>query len=718
MDIQAYFEEWSRCPGETVRMAISTPHPSVRATLVRLVSGPGQGETIEGRTVDFSSALDATVPGRVQNTVVGSYAQLPLPAAIAGGAVSVHCWAWPTVPERKAPQTIWSLGEMAMVIAGGAIQLCSRDETILSIEQAVVARNWYSIVATIANGQALIDLRRIGGKVGAHRVATAKTSAEVSATTLVLAASGIDAVGSPLKPYNGKIDSPTLYTAGLAGQTVAALHAGRQPDADAWASWTLDHDFAAEAIAPAFPGGRPGRLFNGAERGVTGRNWDGRSDSFLEVPGQYCALQFHDDDMVEANWDYDLAFRLPETLSSGVYAVRLDAGGSRNHFPLFVRETAGGGAPVLFLAPTNTYLAYANDHLAALDFSSLMPHEKVVPHDEQYLFAHREPGRSCYDTHGDGTPVRYSSRRRPLFNVRPGFPNWLTGSYRHFPVDMYIIEWLEHVGIGYAVATDEDLEREGRSLLDRHAVVVTGSHPEYWTRAGLDIVDGYLGEGGRIMYLGGNGFYWVTSRYADKPSVIEVRRDNSGTRCWDAPYGERTHVASSELGGIWRSRGRGPNRMLGVGFASEGWSRGCGYRRLDASYNSPAAKFFNGVPEEVVGDYGHVLGGAVGDEVDRFDIALGSPEHAYLLGTSTGLGNEYQLVIEDMTLSMPDQGGAQRPDMVRADMVLFPIDGGGCVFSVGSITYGGALAWNSCDNGLSRLTANVLTAFASAEPVL
>ena len=84
---------------------------------------------------------------------------------------------------------------------------------------------------------------------------------------------------------------------------------------------------------------------------------------------------------------------------------------------------------------------------------------------------------------------------------------------------------------------------------------------------------------------------------------------------------------------------------------------------------------------------------------------------------ASALGNEYQLVIEDMTLSMPDQGGAQRPDMVRADMVLFPIDGGGCVFSVGSITYGGALAWNGCDNGLSRLTANVLTAFASRKPV-
>jgi N,N-dimethylformamidase len=201
--------------------------------------------------------------------------------------VSVHCWAWPTVPAREAPQTIWSLGATALVIANGAIHLRSLGETILSIEQALVARNWYSIIATIADGQALIDLQRIGGKVGAHRVATAKTSAQVSATTLTLAASGLDSIGSPLEPYNGKIDSPALYLTGLAGQTAAALHAGKHPDAKAWASWALDRDFAAEAIAPTFPGGRPGQLVNGAERGVTGRNWDGRSDSFLEVPGQY-----------------------------------------------------------------------------------------------------------------------------------------------------------------------------------------------------------------------------------------------------------------------------------------------------------------------------------------------------------------------------------------------------------------------------------------------
>jgi N,N-dimethylformamidase len=707
MDIQAYFEEWSCKGGDVVRLAISTPHKSVHASLVRLVSGPGRNDNIEGTVVDFASVLDRAIPGGVQSTVVGSYAEFPLPSPIEGSPISVHCWAWPTVPERDTPQAVWSLGDLALVMVTGGLELRAGNVTLAHLPNAIIARHWYSILTTINDGDVSIDLRRLDAKVGAHRTARATTGTMTNADTLLLAASGVGPSGLPLEPYNGKIDSPTLHRAKPSAEMIAAWHAGKSPAQPAWAAWTLGRDLASETIEQE-TGGRPGRLVNGVERGVTGRNWDGRSDSFAEVPEQYCALQFHDDDMVDAGWTYNLEFRLPDELQSG----------SRNHFPLFVRPRPGASAPLLFLVPTNTYLAYANDHLASLDFSSVMPHDKVVPEDEQYLFSHPEPGRSCYDTHADGTPVRYSSRRRPLFNVRPGFPNWLTGSYRHFPVDMYIIEWLEHVGIEYHVATDEDLEREGRSLTDQYAAIVTGSHPEYWTRAGLDILDGYLHDGGRVMYLGGNGFYWVTSRLDSKPWVIEVRRDNSGTRCWDAPYGERTHVATAEAGGIWRTRGRAPNKMLGVGFASEGWSKGCGYRRLEASYNSPAAKLFAGISDEIIGDYGYVLGGAVGDEVDRYDITLGSPEHAYVLGTSTGLGNEYQLVIEDLTLSLPDQGGAQRPDMVRSDMVLFPIDGGGWVFSVGSITYGGALAWNGCDNGLSRLTANVLKAFTGTEPVL
>jgi N,N-dimethylformamidase len=122
--------------------------------------------------------------------------------------------------------------------------------------------------------------------------------------------------------------------------------------------------------------------------------------------------------------------------------------------------------------------------------------------------------------------------------------------------------------------------------------------------------------------------------------------------------------------------------------------------------------FFAEVEDEMIGDHGHVLGGAVGDEIDRFDTTKGSPHHAEVLASSTGLGREYQLVIEDQVLALPDQDGPGRPELVRADMVYFPIAGGGAVFSVGSITYSGAMAWNDFDNAAARVATNVLRAFA------
>ena len=190
--------------------------------------------------------------------------------------------------------------------------------------------------------------------------------------------------------------------------------------------------------------------------------------------------------------------------------MRLEAGEGVDLYPLFVRPV-DEGADVLFVAPTNTYLAYANDHFAASDMSAIMGHERVVSDDETFINAHPEFGLSCYDRHKDGSPVRYSSRRRPLLNVRPHYPNWLTGSFRHFAVDLFFLAWLERLPHSYHVVTDQEVHERGSELLSKYKAVVTGSHPEYWTSQGLTALEDYALGGGRILYLGGNGFYWVTS---------------------------------------------------------------------------------------------------------------------------------------------------------------------------------------------------------------
>lgn len=43
-------------------------------------------------------------------------------------------------------------------------------------------------------------------------------------------------------------------------------------------------------------------------------------------------------------------------------------------------------------------------------------------------------------------------------------------------------------------------------------------------------IDTFQKEGGRHMYLGGNGFYWRIAYHAELPGVIENRRGFSSVR--------------------------------------------------------------------------------------------------------------------------------------------------------------------------------------------
>ena len=52
---------------------------------------------------------------------------------------------------------------------------------------------------------------------------------------------------------------------------------------------------------------------------------------------------------------------------------------------------------------------------------------------------------------------------------------------------------------------------------------------------------------------------------------------------------------------------------------------------------------------------------------------------------------------------------------VYADMTYFETPNHGAVFSVGSICWCGSLSHNNYDNNVSRVTENVLQAFANAD---
>jgi N,N-dimethylformamidase len=133
------------------------------------------------------------------------------------------------------------------------------------------------------------------------------------------------------------------------------------------------------------------------------------------------------------------------------------------------------------------------------------------------------------------------------------------------------------------------------------------------------------------------------------------------------------------------------------------------------SFDPRVAFMFDGIGRnEILGDFGLHLGAAAGWELDRADFALGTPSHALIVATSFGHSDGYQLTPEEVWKTGPNFGGTQCAD-VRADIVYLPYPNGGAVFSVGSISYLGSLPYNNFDNNISRLTDNVLRAFASEQ---
>jgi N,N-dimethylformamidase len=462
---------------------------------------------------------------------------------------------------------------------------------------------------------------------------------------------------------------------------------------------------------------RHGRCINSPARAMTGFNWHGREEHFIHAPTEYGAIHFHDDDLENAGWEPDFELVVPATMGSAIYAAKVTSGDAVDYIPFVVRSPSGQAtAKIAFLMPTASYMAYSNEQLGFAQSATepVVGHTMVLGMDDLYLYEHPELGLSTYDLHADGSGVCYVSRLRPIPGMRPH--HRFVGTVWGLAADLHLIDWLHASGFTYDVITDEDLHRDGAAAFNGYKVILTGSHPEYYSSQMLDGMEQYLTSGGRLMYLGGNGFYWITSYHPTKPHLIEVRKGESGSRAWQARPGEYYHATTGERGGIWRNRARPPQKLVGVGFAAQGFDRSAYYRQMPASSDPRASFIFEGLAEnELIGNFGLAGDGAAGQEIDRYDLTLGTPPNTLLVASSEGQSDAYQHVVEEIYFNYPGAGGTQDP-MVRSDIVYFTTRGGGAVFATSSIAWSGSLSHNSYDNNVSRITANVLRRFASDNP--
>lgn len=703
----------------------------------------GAGEVIE--SISSIGAFTATP----QRTQAGSYVQVPShPSLTPQDAFTVCAFVYSTVPDRgrqgiisrwdDASSAGWAIfvdddGHLAFAIGDGVA-----EPVVVRLSDALFTRVWYAVSASFDPDTRTVRLETVGvvngfnsrfGPVApfdGRASATARTAVRPADVDAPLVIGGLtEDVTAPdrlwvISTFNGKVDAPAILSGLVPADDFVSAAA-----AEAIARWDFGAEIARDGvgtdqISDVSGNGHHGRCVNQPFRGCTGWNWRGHDDNYRLAPEQYGALWFHDDSFDDCRWARAFSLAIPADTPSGVYAVRLEQGDVIDHVPFFVVPADNDErAPVAVLMSSYTFMAYGNESghnpypagSAGHDTSELV-WAGFRPMYDRDVDVHGHPapwGLSSYDVHADGEGAAYMTWRKPLLTLRPGvMPAW------NFPADMALAHFLETRGIPFDIITDHDINDEGALLLEKYSVVVTGSHPEYTTTRFNDAWETYLANGGRGLYLGGNGMYWVSAQHPEKPWVMEMRRGIGGDGGWVDSPGESYLSCTGERSGPWRFRGRAGYKIWGTSYCAHALEQGSYFEPMPDAADERIAWIFDGVDRtRRIGDFGLEYGGAAGVELDRYDLSLGTPPNALLLASSMEHGPYSIAVPEDSGADTEVQG--TRNFNVRADITYFTTPNGGAMFASSSISWLHSLPWNGYDNNVAAITANVIERFAQAQ---
>ena len=247
------------------------------------------------------------------------------------------------------------------------------------------------------------------------------------------------------------------------------------------------------------------------------------------------------------------------------------------------------------------------------------------------------------------------------------------------PAEWRLLAWLEREGYAYDLYAEAQLHA-GQVHLEHYQVLLISTHPEYWTRSMYrQVKEWVFRRGGKLMYLGGNGLNCEVDLlegdlmrcYSHLPSV-------GGALGFSDQENPVLHYESR-----FHSRFESEAELLGVVCTESGIMTAAPYQVLaEDHWVFSGTGLRNGDLFGTASLHERCHGGASGHETDK--RSPHSPENTALL--AKGLN--------------PDEGGAE--------LVLHEPEGGGAVFSAGSITYPASLL---VDEPLSRITRNVLDRF-------
>jgi hypothetical protein len=193
---------------------------------------------------------------------------------------------------------------------------------------------------------------------------------------------------------------------------------------------------------------------------------------------------------VRADWPASATLIVPVDWVSGYYLAELELTsgpqtGRVDRVPFVVRE-ADRHSQVLAQVPVNTWQAYNG-------------------WGGKSLYAHSSAG---------GERAAAVSFDRPYFGG--------AGSQELTDWEIALVRWLERDGYDVSYQTDVDTHRDPSSL-NRHRLVLTLGHDEYWSKEMRDGFETARGLGTNLGFLGANAAYWQVRYANDERTMISFK---------------------------------------------------------------------------------------------------------------------------------------------------------------------------------------------------
>ncbi|CAN5678374.1 hypothetical protein BH09CHL1_BH09CHL1_01860 [soil metagenome] len=246
------------------------------------------------------------------------------------------------------------------------------------------------------------------------------------------------------------------------------------------------------------------------------------------------------------------------------------------------------------------------------------------------------------------------------------------------PAEWRLLGWLEQEGYGYDLFAEHQLH-SGVLDLDQYKVLIISVHPEYWSREMYVKVKTWVHErGGRFMYLGGNGLNCEIEFLDDATMWVKSFLPSEGGSLGfvDPETGE---MKESRFHRSVESEGN----LTGLVTTDAGIMTSAPFKVIDSDHWVYAGTDLK--PGDLFGIeslHERVHGGASGHETDK--ISAFAPKGTVHLAKGINI----------------EEGGA--------DMIVYELENGGKVFSVGSITWVASLF---PDPHVPAITKNVIDRF-------